>query len=282
MPKLAMATAAEHPNLYADDLPLVAALAALGIESYPVVWDSPGVGWPDPVIIRSCWDYHLKAPRFLKWIQDTGAHVPVFNDPSLVVWNAHKTYLRDLGERGVAVVPTLWADSTHRLAVAPALTERGWSEVVIKPAVSASAQGAKRFTRERAGDAQQHLNDLAARGTAMVQPYLASVEDYGERSFVFIGGRFTHAVRRQAVLSQPFEMETPAPRVEPTTAELALCRATLAALPVAPLYARIDVAPDAAGAPRLMEAELIEPRLYFREAPEAAAALAALLASALA
>jgi hypothetical protein len=274
-----MATASEYPTLYADDAPLVEALAALGVESYPVVWDSPGARWQDAVIIRSCWDYHLKAPRFLKWIQDTAAHVPVFNDASLVVWNSHKTYLRDLGLRGVAVVPTLWTDAAHPLKVAPAITERGWSEVVIKPAVSASARGAKRFTADKAAAAQAHLDDLAAQGVAMVQPYLSSVESYGERSFIFIGGEFTHGVRRQAVLSQPFEMDTPAPRVEPTAAELALGRATLAALPVPPVYARIDMAPDDGGAPRLMEAELIEPRLYFREAPAAAAKLAALLAA---
>jgi hypothetical protein len=279
MPKLAMATSADHPQLYADDLPLVAALASLGIESYAAVWDSPGAKWNDPLIIRSVWDYHHRPAKFLKWIQDTGAHVPVFNDPSLVVWNSHKTYLRDLGARGVAVVPTLWADARSPLDLAAAFKERGWREVVIKPAVSASAHGAKRFTRERIAEAQAHLDRLAALGTAMVQPYLASVEDYGERSFIFIEGKYTHAVRRQAVLSQPFEMENPAPRVEPTDAESALCRATLAALPIAPLYARIDVAPDAAGTPRLMEAELIEPRLYFREAPAAAGALAAALAT---
>jgi len=114
-----------------------------------------------------------------------------------------------------------------------------------------------------------------------VQPYLDSVEGYGERSFIFIGGDYTHGVRRQAVLSKPFESEAPAPRVEPSAAEGALCAATLAALDDGPLYARVDVAPDAEGTPQLMELELIEPRLYFREAPASAARMADALASSL-
>ena len=92
-------------------------------------------------------------------------------------------------------------------------------------------------------------------------------------------GAYTHAVQRQAVLSAGFESERPAPLVDPTDAERALCQAALAALDTPPLYARVDIAPDADGAPHLMELELIEPRLYFREAPHAAERLADALAS---
>ncbi len=269
-----LATSADHPSLHADDLPLVRALETLGVRAEPRVWDGVDVAWDDPVVIRSVWDYHHRAPVFLAWAGLVSARVPLFNPFTLVRWNAHKTYLRDLAERGVATVPTLWVENGMMPALDDELNARGWGEIVIKPAVAASAHGAKRFMRADRDAARAHLAALAARGTTIVQPYLPSVETYGERSFIHIEGRFTHGVKRQAVLSAPFEMEAPAPRVEPSAAERALCDATLGALPETPLYARIDMAPDDWGVPRLMELELIEPRLYLREEPDAAARMA--------
>jgi glutathione synthase/RimK-type ligase-like ATP-grasp enzyme len=278
MTTVALATCSKYPALYADDVPLVLALARLGIRALPAVWNAAPPGDADALIVRSVWDYHLHAAEFLAWVERMSATRPFWNDPALIRWNAHKTYLRDLAGRGVAAVPTLWADATHQLNLAAELGARGWRDVVVTPAVSASAHRTARFGAHDHGAAQRHCDDLARDGVAMVQPYLASVEGYGERSFFFIDGAYTHAVRRQAVLTQGFEAERPAPLVDPTAAEMALCHATLAALEVAPLYARVDVAPDDVGTPRLMELELIEPRLYFRENPAAAERLAAAIA----
>jgi len=278
MTTVALATCSRYPALYADDVPLAQALARLGIYAVPAVWDAPPPHDVDAWIVRSVWDYHLRAAEFLAWVDRTGAMRPFWNDPALIRWNAHKTYLRDLAGRGVAVVPTLWASAAHRVDLAAELGAHGWRDVVVKPAVSASAHRTARFSAHDRAAAQRHCDDLARDGVAMVQPYLASVEGYGERSFFFIDGAYTHAVQRQAVLTHGFEAERPAPLVDPTAAEMALCRATLAALDVAPLYARVDVALDDEGTPRLMELELIEPRLYFRENPEAAERLAAAIA----
>lgn len=41
-----------------------------------------------------------------------------------------------------------------------------------------------------------------------------------------------------------------------------------------PLYARIDMLADAAGAPRLLELEAVEPCLYFNVEPDAAERMA--------
>jgi hypothetical protein len=274
MRTILLATSADHPALHADDLPLVRALEPLGFRAEPRIWNAPGIAWDHPVVIRSVWDYHLHAPEFLAWAERVSARVPMLNPFALVEWNSHKTYLRDLAGRGVATVPTLWVEDGVAPPLDDELDARGWGEIVIKPAVSASAHGAKRFTRERRAEARAHLLELAARGTVIVQPYLSSVEGYGERSFIHIEGEFTHGVKRQAVLSMPFEMEAPAPRVEPTDPERALCAAALGALTERPLYARIDMAPDDRGAPRLMELELIEPRLYLREEQSAAVKMA--------
>lgn len=274
MRTIGLVTCAKYPALYADDLPLVHELDALGIRGVPVVWDAADQPPVDAWIVRSAWDYHLKADEFLAWVRRTGAARPMWNAPALIEWNAHKTYLRDLAAKGVATVPTLWVEPGRKVDIAHECEARGWGDIVVKPAVSASAHGARRFAPTDRAGAQRHAESLAAKGVAMVQPYLKSVEGYGERSFFFIDGAHTHAVKRQAVLTRGFEMDQPASIVEPTAAESALCAAALAALPVAPLYARVDIAPDATGAPCLMELELIEPRLYLREGLHAAEKLA--------
>ena len=279
MKTLALATSAAVPTLHADDAVLVEALARRGIRGVPTVWDAPGALNGGAILLRSVWDYHLRSAEFLAWVARVGAVGTVWNDPALVAWNAHKTYLRELEERGVSVVPTLWVERGGVLELEREVAARGWGDVVVKPAVSASAHRTGKFAAGDGRAAQEHLTALARDGMAMVQPYLHSVEGYGERSFIFIDSTYTHGVRRQPVLTQQYEADAPAPRVEPDRDEMALCRATLAALDRAPLYARIDVARNDAGAPRLMELELIEPRLYFREAPAAAEALAAAIAA---
>jgi hypothetical protein len=108
----------------------------------------------------------------------------------------------------------------------------------------------------------------------MVQPYLASVEGYGERSLLFFDGRFSHAVRRNPALSTEGFTRYEAQRVDAADDELAVAALVLAALPETPLYARVDVARDDAGRPLLMELEVTEPQLFLRLAPEGVTALA--------
>jgi hypothetical protein len=107
--RIALATGARYPKLPPDERLILPALGLLGISAEPAVWDEAGVEWGafDAVLIRSCWDYHLKAEAFLSWLdrlEQLG--VPVLNPPGLLRWNADKRYLLDLAARGVPIVPT--------------------------------------------------------------------------------------------------------------------------------------------------------------------------------
>jgi glutathione synthase/RimK-type ligase-like ATP-grasp enzyme len=270
--RLALATSAEFPDLFFDDEPLRAALAERGAEVVPAVWDDPGQDWAayDLVVVRSTWDYHERRDAYVAWAES----VPRLANPATVVrWNTDKTYLRGLAEAGLPVVPTAWVTSPASLP--DLLAERGWADVVVKPAVSAGARNTMR-RRSPADDAEAQalLDTIVANGTAMVQPYLASVEGYGERSLLFFDGRPTHAVRRNPALSTEGDERYEAHRVEPTDAELALARDVLAAAPEGLLYARVDLVRDDRDEPVLIELEVTEPQLFFRFAPEAATAFA--------
>ncbi len=261
-PDLPLASAALHDAGYAVDL---------------VRWDDPTVEWDAFAlsVVRSCWDYAWRLPEFLAW----AAAVPrLRNGVELLRWNTDKTYLRDLERAGLAVVPTVWNPRT-------AAELPGAGEWVVKPSVSAGSRDTARWSDASA--ALAHAAELTAAGrTAMLQPYLASVDDAGETAMLFIGGRFSHAVRKGPLLARgegvrhDRDSRGDLSRAEPTTAQRDLAEAVLGAigdlLPEAapPLYARIDLVRDDSGRTVLLELELTEPSLFLPQAPEAAAFLA--------
>jgi hypothetical protein len=102
---------------------------------------------------------------------------------------------------------------------------------------------------------------LTALGAALVQPYVPSVDDYGERSIIFIAGELTHAIRKAPRFAGGVEQTTGPFEIAP--AERALAEAALAPYRDRLLYGRVDLARDAAGAPMVMELELVEPSLFF-------------------
>ncbi len=260
---LALATAADLPDLDPDERLLVEPLAALGIEARPVVWDDAAVDWSayGACVIRSTWGYFKKRDAYLAWTRAVAARMPLFNPAPIVAWNTHKGYLRDLAARGVATVPTAFVDRGAAVDLAALLRERGWGEAVVKPAVSA---GAFATTRVRVGEGQGALDAILASGDAMIQPYLPAVEGRGEISVIAFEGGPSHAIRKFSAFERGWK-EGDEPRVEPTEPELRLARQALDAIGETLLYARVDMAEGADGAPYLMELELTEPSLFLRQ-----------------
>src|SRR5262249_12830814 len=150
-----------------------------------VDWDAP-----IPTILRSTWNYALHPEAFAAWIDRVARAAPLWNPREVVHANLHKRYLVELAARGVPVVPTTIVERNGTIDLA-ARRER----FVVKPEVGASSLDTRAF---EPGDpaAGEHLARLTARGAALVQPYVASVHDYGERSVVWIDGELSHAVRK--------------------------------------------------------------------------------------
>ena len=105
----------------------------------------------------------------------------------------------------------------------------------------------------------------------ILQPYLREVEN-GEYSLVFFNGEFSHAVLkkpRPGDFRTQHELGATRSVVDPDPALLGAAAAVLHKLPSAPVYARMDGILQG-GRFLLMEAELIEPELYFLFVPAAA------------
>lgn len=250
---------------FADDVKhelaqVMPALERRGLRVRTGGWDDPKFDWSsvELAVLRTPWNYHRHLSDFLAWTK----RVPrLLNPPDVVAWNAVKTYLRDLSARGIPMVPTEWLE--REVPLDEVLARRGWSEAVLKPAVSAGSFRTRRFAR---GDAPQALlREILSEGTAMLQPYLPSVESSGERSLVFFASELSHVVKRHPPLITGLHGGISVP-VEPD--ELELAQRILATQP-ALLYARVDLARDGSGAPVLMELELIEPSLFLETSPGA-------------
>ncbi len=122
---------------------------------------------------------------------------------------------------------------------------------MIKPEVGAGSSGARAFgvtTHGELVDAAGHLATLTAHGAALVQPYLASVDGYGERALIWIDGELTHAIRKAPRFAGGLEQVTgPFPIADD---ERAVATAALAPIAADILYARVDVVRDLAGQPQ--------------------------------
>lgn len=285
--RIALATCARLPALTPDDRLLAAALERRGATPCARVWDDAGVPWRehDGVVIRSCWDYHLRLAEFTAWLDRLErSRVRVWNPPALLRWNANKRYLRELEEEGVPVVPTAWLES--RSSIGALLRERGWNRAVVKPAVSASAHGTWRTDVDRAAADQARLDEAMAAGALLVQPFLEEVARDGEWSLLFFGGTFSHAVckrPREGEFRVQHEFGGTAHQVRAPGALRRDAERVLAAAcrrlwiekrDVA--YARVDGV-ERDGRLLLMELECIEPQLYLALEPTAPERLAAVL-----
>ena len=277
--RVAFATCSWFADGFADDHEAGALLGA----DYRV-WNDPAVDWGayDRVVIRSVWDYTSDLGAFIAWCRQIGAD-RLRNDLALVEFNADKRYLSELS---APTVPTTFVSGGDPL---PTLG----GEVVVKPNVSAGARDTGRFPADHHAAALALIDHIRAGGrTALVQPYLPGVDERGETAVVFIGGERSHVLRKRPVLRSPgvaplgdaagapaavmFEDDLVL-AADATAAELELAAAVhgqIADRFGAPLYARIDMVPDADGAPVVIELEALDPCLYMGQAPGAAGRLA--------
>jgi glutathione synthase/RimK-type ligase-like ATP-grasp enzyme len=281
-PVVALVTHAGLPALTDDDRLLAASLGERGARTTAVVWSDAEVDWTayDAIVVRSCWDYFLRADEFFQWLarlEDSGAHV--LNPVRTLRWNAEKTYLRQLEAAGIPVVPTRWLEPGASESLSDIRRRTGWSELVVKPAISGSAHETWRASPGAGYPDEIRLGTMTASGCVLVQPLVDVISADGEWSIVFIDGEYSHAVLKRPQ-SGDFHVQIEHggtfSAMEPPEPVLAQARAALRAASAEGeemLYARVDgcVVDDDL---LLMELELIEPVLFLGTSAGAADRLA--------
>jgi glutathione synthase/RimK-type ligase-like ATP-grasp enzyme len=288
-----LATATDCWEVDEDAEALLGALVAAGTTAEPAIWDDPGVDWGGAaaVVVRSAWDYPLRREEFLAWADGVATVTTLLNPPEMLRWNTDKRYLGELAAQGIPVVPTAFVEPGEEDAAATvkaSLEHTG--QVVVKPSVSAGSRDTARFGRLQTADAVALADRITGGGrSAMVQPYLDSVDTHGETGLVYFDGEFSHGFNKAALLTKVgeidhgiFALETIAAQ-RPTIEQLALAEQVLAVTAdhfgAVPTYARIDMLVDGDAESVLLELELTEPSWFLSTDPDAADRAAAAISA---
>ena len=270
--RVALVTYDARPAPTDDDQLFADALSARGVITQGIPWSDASAEWPgfDAVVVRSCWDYFLRADEFHAWLdrlEASGARV--LNDVATLRWNADKTYLRDLAALGVPTIPTRWLDRGSAPSLEELRRATGWSELVVKPTVSGGAHRTWRVAPDAGPEDQSRVAAMVEDGAAMVQPLLGEIERDGEWSLIFFAGRYSHAVLKRPRTGDFRVQREHGGSLEPVRPPrdvIAAAARVIAAIPVGdgpPLYARVDGC-IVRGKLLLMELELLEPELFLR------------------
>ncbi|HRA86689.1 MAG TPA: hypothetical protein PK992_01425 [Planctomycetaceae bacterium] len=242
-----------------------------------VSWRNQSARWSDydMVIIRSPWDYQQAADEFLAVLETIEASTArLWNSIDVVRWNIRKTYLRELSERNLQIVPTVFVlgpTESQLLSLFDALQSE---QLVIKPVVGANADGTYRLSRSATSGEIQRIATLYRGHTALVQPFVQSVIERGELSLVFFDGQYSHCILKTPKTGDFRVQEEHGGLIrshQPDAAVIEFAQRCLAAVPHRLLYARVDLVELENGQPAVMELELIEPSLYLSfdaDAPE--------------
>lgn len=275
MSKAAFVTYHELPNLTVDDRLVLDHLHDRGVETEAVLWDAGDeFRWEefDTIIMRSCWEYHLRPQLFSNWIEMAAQkNLPLWNPPRVIDWNMDKVHLKGLGLAGVAVSPAVWLEKGAAVDLEAVLREHHWTQAVIKPTISMTAFQTWITTPAQAVRDQAAVEEILKRSGVMIQKFVEEVRTCGEWSFIFFWKTYSHAVLKRAKegdfrVQDDFggylEEAAPSPSLIDQAQEIV----DSVAEPL--LYARVDGI-DVDGTLVLMELELIDPVLFLSEAPHA-------------
>lgn len=280
MKQIALVTYHELPSLTPSDQLLREALAAKNIATTPVFWDDQTTNWNqfDAVLIRTCWDYHERPTEFKAWVnQLLEQGVNLYNTPQTLLWNMEKTYLKQLAEAGIGIIPTHWVTPSDPVQVEDVIKTRGWEQALLKPVFGAGSKGIHVIDTSAITESQQVLNHLLTLGHVMIQPIVKEVRN-GELSLVFFNHEYSHTIRKtpqgDAILLDPDNPNATqldhAPQAVIETATKILDKTRELLLEDKFLYARVDgvIVNDEF---LLMELELLEPHLFLDLAGEQSA-----------
>lgn len=213
----------------------------------------------DLIFVYKMEGFYFNLPRFFQMVQTfADACQLVVNHPSTIRHNIDKRYLWELEKKGIRTIPTYYVDGKIRSRIAageafvlkPIRGERGRNVLL--------AKSEDDLTAIKGGESEY-----------LAQKFMPSIRE-GERSLVFLGFEYQHAVLKRPSASNPQEFrcnESLGGTVavyEPEAEELNFAVQVLEAyqsLNCPVHYSRVDLIQTDDG-PTLIEAELINPSIY--------------------
>ena len=255
-------------------------LAALGWHAEMVPWRDPDIDWNDYDLVYICtpWDYQDNVDEFLSVLEKIDASSAILvNSLDLVHWNLEKNYLRDLEQRGAAIVPSLFCDAFDAVEVSSWFDVHRCEKVVVKPLVGANADHITVLSKPISVKAMASLGETYASRPFFVQPFMESIRTEGEYSTFFFNGEYSHAILKKPAVNDFRTQEEHGAEILSVPAPQALIDTAhdlVALVEPRPLYVRADFVRNEHDQFLVMELEMIEPSLYLRSDPGSAARFA--------
>ena len=266
-------------NILLEQELLKSAFEAQGLKVDITYWDNPTYEWQETksVLFRTIWDYFERFDEFWEWLEQVKTKTRLINSYELIKWNIDKHYLKDISSWGIETVPTYFADKGCNMKLHEIAKRNQWKDLVIKPAISASAFKTYKILANEIQANEKLFNSLVQERNMLVQPYFETITQLGEASLMVFDGKFTHAILKKA---QPGDF-----RVQddfggtvhnyiPTKAEINFAEKVFETCKTKPVYGRVDIVWDNDKNFYLSELEIIEPELWIRNYPKCAERIA--------
>ncbi len=266
-------------NIFEDDTLLRTALEKRGLKVHRTNWDDPTFDWRETrlAMFRTTWDYFDRFAEFSKWLSETESKTQFVNDLQLVRWNMDKIYLGELAGKGIAIPPTLFIDRGDERDLQEIVDETGWAEFVLKPSVSGAARHTYRFDLSNLDEFEEIFRQLIDEEDMLLQEFQYNVPRKGEITLMIMNGQYTHAVLKK-VKEGDFRVQDDfggsVHEYFPSPEEKAFAMEVMAACPLPPVYARVDMIWDNEDRLCVSELEVIEPELWLRKCPTSVEPLA--------
>jgi glutathione synthase/RimK-type ligase-like ATP-grasp enzyme len=170
--------------------------------------------------------------------------------------------LQEIEDAGLNVIPTVFLEQGATFNANKYFDQFSTNSLIAKPCISCSSSNTFKITAN--DELTSVVNDLLQQQSMMVQPFMPQINEEGEWSLLFFGGKFSHALvktpRSKDFRSQPqfggvVQGKEPAPEL------LAAAKRYIAEFAKGCLYARVDGL-IINGEFYLMELELIDPYLF--------------------
>ncbi|WP_286234282.1 ATP-grasp domain-containing protein [Thalassotalea sediminis] len=276
MRKCAILSMDSLANFESYDHLVIPYLNKFGWQVDTISWRQPDVVWSnyEAVIIRTPWDYQSDEQQFLAVLTDieqSSAHLE--NPIEIVRWNIDKIYMQELALHGVDIVPTDWHPKLEQQPLTVDTLDIYFKafdteQIIIKPRVSANADNTFWLKQSTAEQHVEQLNHVFAQRDFMVQPFISNILSEGEFSLFYFNGHYSHAILKTPKKNDFRVQEEFGSLLTAVEPEVVLkhaadkCIGAINSIHTTPLYARVDFVRHENGF-ALMEAELIEPSLYF-------------------
>ena len=266
-------------NILKEEQLLKAALEKQGLSVAITYWDNPTYNWSatKAVIFRTIWDYFERFDEFWKWLQELNTQTKLINSFDLIEWNIDKHYLKDLSKLGIETVPTYFVDRGSNVKLQEISRTKGWKDLVIKPAISASAFKTYKILEIDIDNNEDLFISLLQERDMLVQPFFKTIGEFGEASLMVFDGKFTHAILKKAKPGDFRVQDDFGGTVHdyvPTQKEIIFAEKVIETCELKPIYGRVDIVWDNSKNFFLSELEIIEPELWIRNYPKSAEKIA--------